>query len=142
MRILCILLATSTCAFARLNEDIIALESRYGAPTFVWSSLGSAETFAAFDFQGRVIWAVLSEGECVAESINFGPTKVYSSEQASKLGADTAKFILGLLNSAYNWPEKEAASVCEKIDTPITYGEMIAKYTFDVNALEFENTYK
>lgn len=142
MKVVLLLLTITSTLFGRLNEDIVALEARYGPPTFVWSSPGSAETFALFNFQGRTIWTVLSEGDCAFESINFGPTKVYSNEQATKLGSETGKFIIGLLSSAYDWPEKDAAEVCAKFDVPISHGDMIAKYTLDVTVLRLENTWK
>ncbi|MFN7564973.1 MAG: hypothetical protein ACK5TH_24615, partial [Prosthecobacter sp.] len=83
--IIIITLLFSNLLYGRINEDIVALESRYGKATFVHSAEGSDGTFATFNFQGKDILAVLIEGDCVLEVIEIGPEKLYSNSDAERV---------------------------------------------------------
>jgi hypothetical protein len=140
--IIIITLLFSNLLYGRINEDIVALESRYGKATFVHSAEGSDGTFATFNFQGKDILAVLIEGDCVLEVIEIGPEKLYSNSDAERVTDESVKFTVGLLESVYNWPKDEALKVIQQLGEPVTHGEMRAKLEIDGVAVKTTETFK
>lgn len=136
------ILLFSSLLYGRINEDIVALESRYGKATFVHSSEDSDGTFATFNFQGKNISAVLIEGDCVMEVIEIGPEKLYSNSDAERVTDESVKFAVGLLESVYNWPKEAALKVIQQLGEPVTYGEMRAKLEIDGVAVKTTETFK
>jgi hypothetical protein len=131
-------------ASARVNEDLPALSKRYGEPVFRWTHPTNRIVYVRFEFQDRLIDAVLFESKCVLECINLPTSYVYSSEQASELTREAADFFVGLLTRAYEWPDDKArqALATLKAQGSLEYNGILAKFSVDHAALQNKNTFK
>lgn len=132
---------TAVLAQGRVYEDLPALEERYGKPVFVWSEESSPGTYAEFFFQGRKIEAVLLDGDTILEVIHFDPVPLNSTEEAEKVGGDSARFVMGLMSKAYGWPDETAAELVTKLGKSVTHNEITAKYVMDALAIRTKNQF-
>ncbi len=99
------ILVSTTASHARLKENLDQCDSRYGKPIYQHSQ--DDMEYRSYKLSGRRIQVVFHKKVSAMEMITTELESVYSEEQVSKFGAESIKFIRGLLSSAYGFSEEQ-----------------------------------
>jgi hypothetical protein len=90
-------------AHARLGETTDQSDKRYGERLFKHNN--GDLSYGLYSFSGKKIRVLFLKGKSILEMIVIGPDTVYSRNQAAEIGADSMKFVRGLLAQAYGFNE-------------------------------------
>ena len=95
----------TSSAHARLGENSEECGKRYGKPTF--KNEGSDLIYRTYKFSGKKIRVLFLKDKSIIEMVITGPEAVYSQQQITEIGAESMKFLRGLLSKAYGFTEEQ-----------------------------------